>query len=488
MRKWLSLLTIGLGTFMLLVDVTIVNVALPDMRHSLGASFGALQWVIDGYALAMAALLLGAGSIADRAGHRRTYLVSIGLFVGASLLCGLAPTPTVLVAARIVQGVGAAAMSCTTFALLNDSYAGRDRAVAYGLWGAVAGASSAIGPVVGGLLTEVASWRWIFFVNGPIGMAAMALCVAVLPAGRIGRGGRIDAPGMLAFSAFAGTLTYALIRANERDWSDPVVGATLSAAAALLLIFLVRERFSAEPMLDLALLRERGFAGVLIAAICLHFAAFAALMYTQIWMQSVLGMSPIGAGLVGLPLSATAFLVSGTVGRRLHGAPLDRVLGGGLIVIGAGGVLGALLLSGESAWWALLPGFVVVGAGVGLTTATLGSAAVATVSPERAGMATGAVNTVQQLGYALGIAALGGVFTRGAQGSPSGHGLPTAAGVQLTLAISGVAGLLGGAVVFLMLRRGRETPAPDEQVGASAPMTHRLSPDGSFRPRRPARY
>ncbi|GAA5101875.1 MFS transporter [Nocardia iowensis] len=493
MRKWLPLLTVCLGTFMLLIDVTIVNVALPDMRNDLDASFSSLQWVVDGYALAMAALMLGAGSIADLAGHRRTYLAGLVLFAISSLACGFAPNPAVLIIARVAQGVGAATMSCTTFALLNNSYDGRDRGAAYGVWGAVAGASSAVGPIIGGVLTDLASWRWIFFVNLPIGAVGIALCLAVLAEGERPHRGRIDLGGMATFAVAAAAVTYALIRANEHGWSNQVTWWLLLVAAIAFVAFFLVERISEQPMLDLALLRDRSFVGVLIAAAALFFAAFCALMYSQIWMQSVLGLSAIQAGAVGLPLSVMAFLVSGAIGRYLHGEHRGRIIGGGLFAVGVGGILGAVLVHGEAGWLALVPGFLVIGLGVGLATATLSSAAMAAVPWQRAGMATGAVNTAQQLSFALGIATLGSVFTVRARDVLAAHAVPdaavtaravgggqaaaiaqqvpaearaaleaavrtaAAAGVQATLAVSGVVGLLGSALVLALLRR-RDKP------------------------------
>ncbi|KAA8890115.1 MFS transporter [Nocardia colli] len=491
MRKWLPLLTVCLGTFMLLIDVTIVNVALPDMRNDLNASFSSLQWVVDGYALAMAALMLGAGSIADLAGHRRTYLAGLVLFAVSSLVCGIAPNPAVLIVARVVQGIGATTMACTTFALLNNSYRGRDQGTAYGVWGAVAGASSAIGPIIGGVLTDLASWRWIFFVNLPVSAVAIALCVWVLAEGERPHRGRIDVAGMAAFTVSAAAATYALIRASEHGWSNALTWWLLLVAAVSLVAFLVIERTSAQPMLDLALLHDRSFAGVLVAAGALFFAAFGALMYTQIWMQSVLGLTAIQAGAVGLPLSVMAFLVSGSIGRFLHGENRGPIIAGGLFATGVGGVVGALLVHGEAGWVALIPGFLAVGLGVGLATATLSSAAMAAVPWQRAGMATGAVNTAQQLSFALGIATLGSVFTAraaavldaravvdaeataravgGGQSAMLVQQVPAearsalaeavraaaAAGVQGTLAVSGVVGLLGSAVVLVLMRRSK---------------------------------
>ncbi|GAA5196353.1 MFS transporter [Rugosimonospora acidiphila] len=511
MRKWLPLVAVCLGTFMLLIDVTIVNVALPDMVVDLHASFGSLQWVVDAYALALAALVLGTGSIADLAGHRRAYLAGLVVFAASSVACGLAPDPAALIAARAVQGAGAAAMFATTFALLNSSYTGRDRGTAYGLWGAVSGASSAVGPVLGGLLTEGASWRWIFFVNLPVSVAAIALVRLVFsdargPAGRgvdsrevdsrevDGRevGGRgVDVPGMASFTAAAGCATYALIRANEHGWSNSLVWWLLGSAAVLLAVFVAAQAHARHPMLDLALLHDRSFVGVLVAGLLMTFAAFAAFTYTSIWLQSVLGLSPIKAGLTSLPMSVMAFSVSAMLGRPLHRLRPGLVIGAGLLVIGAGDALVAGLVRGAAGWPALMPGLAVIGVGVGVVMPVLGSATMAFVPPRRGGMAAGAGNTTRQLGFAFGIAALGSVFTAGARGELSGRGVAgvsgvaravaggrapslldaapagtgrvlgaavraaAVAGVRGTYAVAAAVGLVAGVLVLVLMRPGR---------------------------------
>jgi EmrB/QacA subfamily drug resistance transporter len=488
MRKWLPLVTVCLGTFMLLIDVTIVNVALPDMAKSLETSFESLQWVVDAYALTLAALVLGTGSIADLVGHRRAYIAGLALFAVASFVCGISPNAGALVAARAVQGVGAAAMFATTFALLNSNYGGRDRGVAYGMWGAVAGASAAVGPILGGLLTEGISWRWIFFVNLPVSVLAIALCMLVLEDAHAPVRGRVDVAGIATFTAAAGSLAYGLIRANEHGWGQPATWAWLVATPVLLAAFVVVEMRTAQPMLDLALLRNRMFVGVLIAALMLTFAAFASFTYTSIWLQSVLGLSPIQAGLTGLPLSLASFTVSAAIGRFLHGSKPGPIIGGGLLLVGLGGVVGGLLVHGSASWPELIPGFLLIGIGVGLATPTLSSAGMAAVPMQRGGMAAGAVNTARQLGFGLGIAALGSVFSARAAHILDGRGVPDPSGVsralsggqapvllravpagarsgldsslhaaavdgvQWTFAVSGVAGVLAGFAVLALVR------------------------------------
>ncbi|MDX6229310.1 MAG: hypothetical protein QOI76_2700 [Frankiales bacterium] len=434
MRKWWPLVTICLGTFMLLVDVTIVNVALPKMAEDLGTSFSALQWVVDAYALTLAALLMGVGSFSDIVGHRRAYIAGLTLFAVSSLVCGISPNVGTLIAARAVQGLGAAAMFATTFALLNSSYSGRDRGIAYGMWGAVSGASAALGPIVGGLLTQGLSWRWIFFVNLPFSVAAVLLSLAVLSGDRPTSRQRVDLPGMVTFTGAAGALTFAAIRASDDGWiSGPVIALLLLSVIAAF-SFVLAELRSDHALLDLGLFRSRSFVGIMIAALLINFAAFAVFTYTSIWLQSLLGLSPIEAGLTGLPLSAAAFLVSAGIGRFLHGTSPGPIIGGGLILIGAGGVLSGLLVHSGSSWPALVAGFIICGVGVGLATPTLSSSAMAAVTPQRGGMAAGAVNTARQLGFALGIAILGSVFTARAAHSLSAKGVDGASALASTLA------------------------------------------------------
>jgi EmrB/QacA subfamily drug resistance transporter len=494
MRKWLPLIVICTGTFMLLVDVTIVNVALPNLAADLKTSFTSLQWVVDAYALVLAALVLGVGSIADQVGHRRAFLAGLAVFTVSSLACGLAPVPGVLIGARAVQGLGGAAMFATTFPLINSSYSGRDRGTAYGVWGAVAGASAAVGPIIGGALTEAISWRWIFFVNVPVGAAVIGLSFILGNPPAAARA-RADVAGMVTFTVAAAAATYGMIRAAGHGWSAPGTWGLLAGAAAGFSAFFVIESRSTHPMLDLTLLRSRAFTSMLIAGFFLNFAAFAYLVYTSIWLQSVLRMSPIEAGLVGLPLSVTAFTVAAVTGRALHAARPGLVVGAGLILIGLGGLAGAALVNGDAGWPRLVAGFALAGAGVGLVSPMLGAATMAAVPAHRGGMAGGAVNTMRQLGYAFGVALLGTVFaTRAASGigrlgvrgparlarglaggqaqailhavpgaarAALGHALHAAsvAGLQGALAAGGIAGLAAGLLVLILDRSaGPGTP------------------------------
>jgi EmrB/QacA subfamily drug resistance transporter len=513
MRKWLPLVAVCLGTFMLLVDVTIVNVALPDMASDLQTSFGALQWVVDGYALALAALLMGVGGLADRIGHRVTYVVGLAVFALASLACGLAPDPAVLIASRVVQGVGGAAMIATTFALLNGSYTGRERGMAYGMWGAVSGASSAVGPLLGGPLTEGLSWRWIFFVNLPVSAVAIAMGMLVLRGEHARQARRIDVVGVVVFSAAIGTLTFGMIRAGEHGWGALSCWSALCAGVALLLTFVVVETRIAEPLLELALLRNRVFSGVLIAALLLNFAAYVSLAYSSIWMQSVLRLSPVTAGLVALPMSGAAFVVSASLGRVMHRLRPGRVIGSGVLLVGVGDLLGVALVHAWPSWPALLPGFFAVGLGVGLATPPLSSTGTAAVPAQRGGMAGGAIYTARQVGFAFGIALLGSVFTAGAHHTLAGRHIESAGavahdvasarsadvlrsapagsrhvvdeavraaaanGIAALLAVAGLAGVAAALVSFVMLR---ERPAKPASYQMSRPYKDAALADENF--------
>ncbi|MFD4550106.1 MFS transporter [Streptomyces sp. NPDC058466] len=492
MRTWGPLTAVCLGTFMLLLDVTIAVVALPDMARALHASLSDLQWVIDGYALALAALLLGVGAAADILGRRRVHVAGVTLFAVASLLCGLASGPGMLVAARAVQGLGAAAMFATTLPLLGSVYHGRQRSAALGVWGAVSGGAAAVGPVLGGLLTEGPGWRWIFFVNLPVSVASVWLTLKVVPESRGPRGMRIDWAGTAAFACFAGATTYGVVRAGSDVWTSTVTTGSFALAALALVAFVLVERRVAHPLLDLSLLRKPAFVGVMVGALAFNGAAFGVIPYLSIWMQTVLGMSPVRGGLTLLPMTGASVVVAILAGKLLHGVPARLTIGGGLLLIGSGVFCQAVLDAGAS-WTALVPGLVLVGIGTGFVSPAIAGAALAAVPPERAGMAGGAVNTVRQLGYALGVAVFGTVLTSRMQhtlsheaahtlagggagalrGALSEHTLRAAfaSGLDTASVAAGVTGMIAGALVLVLVRTPRpaasEAAAPAETVTAS---------------------
>ncbi|UNO40879.1 MFS transporter [Streptomyces sp. MST-110588] len=463
--KWWPLAAITLGNFMLLVDVTIVNTALPRMADGLHASFTSLQWVLDIYALALAALLMVAGSAADLYGRRRVYLAGLTVFALASLACGLAPDESVLIAARAVQGAGAAAMFATNTPLLMATYHGRDRGVAFGVWGGTSGAAAAVGPVLGGVLTEYLDWRAIFLVNLPVTALAVWITVRSVRESHGDRTARIDWPGAASFTVCAGALTYGLMRGGEEGWTEAGTLTALGVAVLALLAFVAVERGARKPLLDLALLRRPSFAVLMAAALLLQAAAFPYLTYVGLWTQNELGLSPVMAGLAVLPMAAASLVVGAVGGRLLHRAAPALPLAVGLLLIGAGPLVHLALLEDGSSWPALVPGLVVSGLGVGLAMPVLVAAALGAAPPARAGMASGAVNTFRQLGYALGIAILGTVFARALRGASAGSaGAAYITGLQRVSLIAGVVALVAGLLVLVVVRdrgaAGPQEPGP----------------------------
>jgi EmrB/QacA subfamily drug resistance transporter len=442
-RKWLPLVAICTGTFMLLVDVTIVNVALPDIAADLTTSFTQLQWVVDVYALALASLVLGAGSLADLYGRRKLYLIGLVLFALASLGCGLAPNAGFLIAARGIQGIGGAIMFATTIALINTSYEGRDRGTAFGVWGAVVGASAALGPILGGALTEL-SWRWIFFVNLPVCVLAVALTLTAVHEARQPGAPRPDVPGIALFTLGAAAVVFGLVRAAADGWGHADAWGPILGGIVVLALWVPVELRRPAPMLDVRLFRSRSFSGIMLGALVLNGAAFAELIYVSLWVQSIGGLSPLQAGCVFIPLSALSFGVAGAGGRWLQTLPPRFVLGGGLLLIGVGGLLMAMV-DANSTWRVLVAGLAVLGVGVGMANPTLASAALAAVPRERSGMASGAVNTARQFGLAVGIAVLGTVFTAGATSALRDAGTPDPSGMASALSAGQAPKLLGAA-------------------------------------------
>jgi EmrB/QacA subfamily drug resistance transporter len=409
-RKWWTLVAVSIGTFMLLLDITIVNVALPKIQTELHSSFIDLQWVIDAYALTLAALLLTSGSLADLLGRRRVFAIGLVVFTGASLLSGVAQSPLMLNLARGVQGIGGAMMFATSLALLANAYSGRERGTAFGVWGAVTGLAVSVGPVVGGALTDALSWRWIFLVNVPIGVVALFLTLTKVDESSDPEGAKLDVPGFVTFSGSLATLVLALIESSQKGWGSTFVEGCLIASIVLIVAFVVVELRERAPMLDLTLFRRPAFDGASLVAFTLAASIFAMFLYLTLYLQDLLGFSPLAAGLRLLSLSAVILVVSAIAGELTTVVPVRLLMSAGLALVG----LSLLLMRGLSAsshWTHLLPGFIIGGVGIGLINPPLASTAIAVVPPRQAGMGSGINSTFRQVGVATGIAALGSIFT-----------------------------------------------------------------------------
>jgi EmrB/QacA subfamily drug resistance transporter len=408
-RKWWTLIAVCVAIFMLLLDITVVNVALPAIQRSLHSSFQDLQWVVDAYSLMLAALLLTGGALADLLGRRLLFTIGLVVFTASSAACGLSSSPLMLNLARGVQGIGGALMFATSLALIAQAFHGRERGTAFGVFGGVTGAAVAAGPLIGGVITSGIGWEWIFFVNVPIGVAAVVLTLAKVEESRDPQATRVDWAGLLTFSGSLFLLVFALVRGNDSGWGSTQIVAMLVGAGVLLLLFLLAEAMQERPMLDLSLFRRPAFAGASLVAFTLSSSAFAMFLYLTLYIQDVLGYSPLQAGLRFLPTTLLMFAVSPLAGRLSVRMPIRILLGVGLLFV-AGGLLAMTAITPTSSWTALIPGFVLQGVGVGLINPPLASAAIAVVPPARSGMASGANSTFRQVGIATGIAALGAVF------------------------------------------------------------------------------
>lgn len=521
-RKWWTLIAVCLGMFMLLLDITIVNVALPSIQHDLKATFADLEWVVDAYALSLAALLLSTGSLADLFGRRLLFAAGVAVFTVGSLLCAVATGPLFLVLSRAGQGIGGAIMFATSLALLADAFRGRERATALAIWGAVSGIAVAIGPLIGGLITSGWTWRGIFFVNLPVGVITMAITLWRVAESRDPHPRGVDWAGLASFTAALIALVYGLIRAGEVGWGDPGVAICLACAAVLLAVFIVVERFSSRSMIDLALFRVPTFGGGSVAAFAVNGCVYAMLLYIVLYLQDLLGYSALQTGLRALVLSVATLPAAIASGRLTNRVPARFLIGPGLALCGLGLLLMAGLTAG-SGWTHLIPGLILAGAGSGMINPALAGTAVGVVPPRQAGMASGMNTTFRQVGIATGIAVFGTLFATkvtdgivsGLRGTPAASHAPAiaaavkqgqgtralgslprsaqqaasvvvrssfAAGLNEILLVSGIAALAAAVVALVMIRpKDFAAQSPSGQRHAGSAPEAPLTPDAAER-------
>jgi EmrB/QacA subfamily drug resistance transporter len=423
--KWTTLIAVSIAAFMLLLDVTVVNVALPDIQDDLGASFNDLRWVIDSYALTLAATMLIYGSLGDRFGRRRVFVIGLAIFSLASLACGLAWDPLSLNIFRGLQGLGGAAMLATSLALIAAAYQGRDRSTALAVWGSTVAGAVALGPIIGGALVDGISWEAIFFVNVPIGLLTAALVARGVPETRNPEAtGRIDFPGLVTLAGSMSLLVVAFFRGNEEGWGSPLIISLFTGSVLLLAAFIAIEARVRRPLLDLDLLRRPATAGASIAILAIATSTFAMLTFLVLYIQNALGYDAFETGLRLLPLTVASFFAGAATARLAERFAPRILIALGLALAGAGLLLN-LQVSASSDWTALLAGGLLIGLGIGLINPSVAAAALGAAPVAKSGMASGLNSTFRILGVALGVAALGAIVESEVSASLA-HSLGTA--------------------------------------------------------------
>jgi EmrB/QacA subfamily drug resistance transporter len=411
-RKWLALALLCAVQFMVVLDIAIVNVALPSIKVDLGFSQEDLQWVISAYALVFGGFLLLGGRAADLLGRRRIFLIGVVVFTLASLFAGLAWSEASLIGARSLQGLGAAIISPAALSILSTTFAeGRERNIALGAWGAVGGFGAAAGVLLGGVLTDALSWEWIFFVNVPVGAAAFVLAPILLRESRDASVRTFDVPGAVFVTAGLSSLVYAITRAGQDGWlAAPTVG-FFAASLALLAAFVVWERRHEEPLMRLGIFQIRTVAGANVAGFILGTALFAMFLMLTLYMQQVLGYSAMKTGVSYLAVAGTAIFTSAIAAQLVTRVGVKPVLVTGMVSLTAGLVYFTQVSVGGSYLGDLLPGFLLIAVGIGFAFVPISIAALAGIQASEAGLASGLINTSQQIGGALGIAALSTIAT-----------------------------------------------------------------------------
>jgi EmrB/QacA subfamily drug resistance transporter len=427
-RRWLALALLSVVQFMVVLDIAIVNVALPSIKVDLGFSEENLQWVISAYALVFGGFLLLGGRAADVLGRRRVFLVGLAVFTLASLLDGLAWSEASLIGARAIQGLGAAIISPAALSILSTTFAeGRDRNVALGVWGAVGGFGAAAGVLLGGILTDALSWEWIFFVNVPVGALAIVLTPFLLTESRDARIKRFDVPGAVLVTAGLSAIVYAITLTGQHGW---LAGRTLgffAAGLAMLVGFIVWELRYPEPLMRLGILRTRTVSGANVTGFILGTATFSMFLMLTLYMQDVLGYSAMKTGVAYLAVAGTAILWSAVAAQLVNRVGVKPVLVAGMAFLTGGLVTFTQVSVGGSYLADLLPGFLLTGVGLGFSFVPISIAALAGVEASEAGLASGLINTSQQIGGALGIAALSTIATsRTSDAVAAGSALPDA--------------------------------------------------------------
>jgi EmrB/QacA subfamily drug resistance transporter len=406
-RKWWTLAAVAVGLFMIMLDNTVVNVALPSIQADLHIGASELEWVFNAYALTFGVLLLTGGKLADMLGRRAIFIAGLVIFTGASLWCGLAGGAGSLIAARSVQGIGAALMNPATLSIITATFPPRQRGTAIGIWAGVSALALAIGPLVGGLLTQDISWSWIFYINIPVGvLGVLAARVFIDETKDTSRAQSLDLPGLLTSGIGLFALTLGLIETNNHAWGSTYVLSLFAIAIVSLAAFVVLELRQRLPMLDLSLFRDRTFAGANTVMLLIGLAMFGIFFYNSLFLQRVLNYGAIKTGATFLPMTVLIIFVAPVAGKVADRVGPRWLMGAGMTLL-TGSLLLFATLDASSSWWNILPGLLVGGLGMAITMAPTTAAAMGSVPVDKAGVGSAVINSMRQVGGSLGVAIMG---------------------------------------------------------------------------------
>ncbi len=470
-RRWWTLGAVSFALFMIMLDNTVVNVALPSIRRDLGLGLEELEWTVNAYALTFAVLMLSGGKLADLLGRRSVFLTGLLVFTVSSLVCGLATGGGMLIAARAVQGAGAALMLPATLGIISATFHARERGMALGIWAGVSAMALAIGPLVGGLLSEHVNWSWIFFVNVPVGVVGLLVGRLVIRESRdTSAVQRLDLPGLVVSGGALFALTFALIQANSYGWTSPTIVLLFVGAAVGLVLFVLLEAKQRVPMLDLSLFRNPTFAGANVTALLVTLAMFGVFFFMSLYVQQILGYSPVQAGAIFLPMTLLIILVAPIAGRASDRVGSRWLMAGGMTLVAVSLLLFSRL-GLDSNFWSLVPGLMIGGIGIAITMTPMTAAAIGSVSVAKAGVGSGVLNTFRQVGGALGIAVMGSILqSRSTHSLAHGASAPQAFldGFSTSLRVGAIFAFTGALVAAATVRKIHHAEVHESVEAAAA--------------------
>jgi EmrB/QacA subfamily drug resistance transporter len=463
-RKWWTLGAVAFGLFMIMLDNTIVNVALPSIQRDLNIGISELEWVFNGYALTFGVLMLTGGKLADLLGRRSIFIAGLVIFTLASLFCGLATSAAWLIAARVVQGAGSALMNPATLSIITATFPPRQRGMAIGIWAGVSAMALAIGPLVGGLITEHWSWNWIFFINVPVGVLAVLLTRIVVDESRdTSADQRLDLPGLLSSGIALFALTYGLIEANAYGWGSARILSLFAVAAVGFVVFVLLERHQRSPMLDLALFKNSTFAGANSVMLLVGLAMFGVFFYNSLFIQNIIGWSAVQTGASFLPMTVLIILVAPLAGKYSDRVGSRWLMGFGMVLLSTSLFIFSRL-DATATFWNILPGLLVGGFGMALVMTPTTAAAMGSVPVDKAGVGSAVLNSGRQVGGALGIAVMGAIIAASVHalpGTPEGTA-DFVTGYQHALTVAALIALAGAVLSVVTVRKYRHTEAIPE--------------------------